>query len=123
MTTALQTAVLLAAEDSNLRPGLDQEEVTPGIEGFLLTFLMVALSVVVIRMMVRSVRKVKLRSKTAEDMLVERNQPRLSEKQRQRPEIDELSPDRLGMMRKKYPGYLDSPPLEPQEPESGRDHR
>lgn len=109
-------------QEPTLRPGLDESEISPGIEGFLLTALMVAFAILVLNLMIRSIRKVKLRSETAEDMLVERYQGYLSEEKRQRAEDDgELSPDKTDLYRKKYPGYLDSPTPEPKSPDSGRD--
>lgn len=109
------------SEEPDLKPGLDEDEVSPGIEGFLLTALMVALCIMVFRLMIRSVRKVKLRSEDAEDMLVERNQSYLTEEQRARPENDDLTPDKTEVYKKKYPGYLDAPTLEEKSPDSGRD--
>lgn len=111
-----------------MRPGLDQTEVTPGIEGFLFTALMVAMAIVVIRLMVRSVRRVQYRSSQAEDMLVERYQGHLPEDVRH--PHDEVDPDmraasdvdlQRARLQKKYPGYLDSPAPEPKAPDSGRD--
>lgn len=114
--------------EPTLRPGLDQTEVTPGIEGFLFTALMVAMAIVVIRLMVRSIRRVQYRSGQAEDMLVDRYQGYLPEGVRH-PE-DELDAGRRSgsdldiqraRLQKKYPGYLDSPPPQPKAPDSGRD--
>lgn len=114
--------------EPTLRPGLDQSQVTPGIEGFLFTALMVAMAIVVIRLMVRSIRRVQYRSSQAEDMLVERYQGYLPEHLRH-PE-DELDDDqRTGSgidiqrarLQKKYPGYLAGPAPEPKAPDSGRD--
>jgi hypothetical protein len=114
--------------EPTLKPGLDQTEVTPGIEGFLFTALMVAMAIVVIRLMVRSIRRVQYRSGQAEDMLVDRYQGYLPEDVRH-PE-EELDVDRRSgsdfdiqraRLQKKYPGYLDSPAPEPKAPDSGRD--
>lgn len=107
--------------EPTLRPGLNENQVTPGIEGFLLTAVMVVFAILVLNLMIRSVRRVKLRSETAEDMLVERHQDYLSEEERERPEGDELTPDKAQLYRQKYPGYLDSPTPEPKSPDSGRD--
>lgn len=119
---------LPGVQEPTLRPGLDQTQVTPGIEGFLFTALMVAMAIVVIRLMVRSVRRVQYRSSQAEDMLVERYQGHLPEDVRQ--PHDEVDPDsraasdvdlQRARLQKKYPGYLDSPVPEPKAPDSGRD--
>ncbi|MCT2089413.1 hypothetical protein M3D92_08935 [Micrococcus terreus] len=108
-----------AIPEPTLRPGLDQTEVTPGIEGFLFTALMVAMAIIVIRLMIRSVRRVKHRSETAEEMLVERYQSHLPEEIRRNPDSD--VPDPQERLRQKYPGYLDQPIQQPQGPDSGRD--
>lgn len=114
--------------DPTLRPGLEQADVTPGIEGFLFTALMVAMAIVVIRLMVRSVRRVQYRSTDAEDMLVERYQGYLPEDELQsRQEGDEQARSASDLdlqkarLQQRYPGYLDSPAPQPKAPDSGRD--
>ncbi|MGM7669460.1 hypothetical protein [Microbacterium sp. A93] len=114
--------------EPTLRPGLDQADVTPGIEGFLFTALMVAMVIVVMRLMVRSVRRVQYRSVDAEDMLVERYQGHLAEDElrpheERDPQVRSASDlDRQKTsLQQKYPGYLDSPGQEPKAPDSGRD--
>lgn len=119
--TMLTSAVMTGVEDPTLREGLRDEDVTPGVLGFLATFAFVLAAIVVFRIMIRQIRRVKLRSTTAEDMLVERNQPHLAETERERSEIDDLSNSQTDLLRKKYPGYLDMPTLEAKEPDSGRD--
>jgi len=119
--TIFSNVVIVGVEDPTLREGLREEDVTPGIVGFLATFAFVLVAIVLFRIMIRQIRRVKLRSTTAEDMLVERNQPQLSPEERQRPEVDELEQSQTEILRKKYPGYLDMPTLEAQEPDSGRD--
>ena len=119
--TIFSNVVIAGVEDPTLREGLREEDVTPGIVGFLATFAFVLVAIVLFRIMIRQIRRVKLRSTTAEDMLVERNQPQLSPEERQRPEVDELEQSQTEILRKKYPGYLDMPTLEAQEPDSGRD--
>jgi len=110
-----------AVPEPSLRPGLDEADITPGVVGFLFTALMVVMAIIVLRLMVRSVRRVQLRSPDAEEMLVERNQPRLTAEQRTAGEgIEASGEDRLQRLRKKYPGYLDEPTPEPQEPDTGR---
>jgi hypothetical protein len=126
--TATTEQPMPGVTEPTLRPGLDQTEVTPGIEGFLFTALMVAMAIVVLRLMVRSVRRVQYRSGQAEDMLVDRYQGYLPEDVRHpdsgedpgaRPASDvDLQ---RSYLQKKYPGYLDSPAPEPQSPDSGRD--
>lgn len=118
--TILTNAVITGTLEASLREGLRDEDVTPGILGFLATFAFVLVAIVVFRIMIRQVRRVKLRSTTAEDMLVERNQPYLSEDERERSEIDDLADSQTDVLRKKYPGYLDMPTLEAKEPDSGR---
>lgn len=118
--TIFSNAVIAGVEDPVLREGLRDEDVTPGILGFLATFAFVLVAIVVFRIMIRQIRRVKLRSTTAEDMLVERNQPHLQPEDRQRTEIDDLEQSQTEVLRKKYPGYLDMPTLEAKEPDSGR---
>ena len=118
--TIISNVVIAGVEDPVLREGLRDEDVTPGILGFLATFAFVLVAIVVFRIMIRQIRRVKLRSTTAEDMLVERNQPHLKPEERDRPEVDELDQSQTEVLRKKYPGYLDMPTLEAKEPVSGR---
>ena len=118
--TNLTNVVIAGLEDPVLREGLREEDVTPGVLGFLATFVFVLAAIVVFRIMIRQIRRVKLRSATAEDMLVERNQPHLNPEDRERSEIDEVGRSQTDVLRKKYPGYLDMPTLEAQEPDSGR---
>ena len=118
--TILPTAVITGVQDPTLREGLRDEDVTPGILGFLATFAFVLPAIVVFRIMIRQIRRVKLRSTTAEDMLVERNQPHLEDEDRERSEIDDLAQSQTDLLRRKYPGYLDMPMLEAKEPDSGR---
>lgn len=118
--TLFSNVVIAGVEDPVLREGLRDEDVTPGIFGFLATFAFVIVAIIVFRIMIRQIRRVKLRSTTAEDMLVERNQPHLPEEARQRSEIDDLASSQTEVLRKKYPGYLDMPTLEAQEPDTGR---
>lgn len=118
--TIFSNAVIAGVEDPVLREGLRDEDVTPGILGFLATFAFVLVAIVVFRIMIRQIRRVKLRSSTAEDMLVERNQPHLQPEDRHRTEVDDLENSQTEVLRKKYPGYLDMPTLEAKEPDSGR---
>ena len=67
---AASPAPVPAVPEPTLRPGLEEAEVTPGIEGFLFTALMVVMAIIVFRVMVRSVRRVQQRSPEAEAMLV-----------------------------------------------------
>ena len=116
----LTTTVQAGLEDPVLREGLREEDVTPGIVGFLATFAFVLAAIVLFRIMVRQIRQVKLRSTTAEDMLVDRNQPHLDPEDRERPLIDEVEYSQTDILRTKYPGYLELPTLEAEEPDSGR---
>lgn len=110
-----------AVPEPTLRPGLDKTDITPGIEGFLFTALMVAMAVIVLRLMVRSVRRVQQRSPEAEAMLVERHQGHLTPEQRAAGEqLDADAGDRLARLQAKYPGYLAEPTPEPREPDTGR---
>src|SRR5690625_6639467 len=118
--TFFSIVVIVGVEDPTLREGLRDEVVTPCIVGFLATFAFVLVAIVLFRIMIRQIRRVKLRSTAAEDMLVERNQPDLPEDARQRSEIDDLASSQTEVLRKKYPGYLDMPTLEAQEPDTGR---
>ena len=125
LAAAAGTAPQPAGPEPTLRPGLDAQEVTPGIEGFLFTALMVAMAIMVIRLMVRSVRRVQQRSPEAEDMLVERHQGYLPPEVREDVDpLDRLDADaqeRLDRLRTQYPGYLAEPTPEPQAPDTGRD--
>lgn len=118
--TIISNVVIAGVEDPALREGLRDEDVTPGILGFLATFVFVIAAIIIFRIMIRQIRRVKLRSTTAEDMLVERNQPQLTDADRVRSEIDDVGSSQTELLRKKYPGYLDMPTLEAQEPDSGR---
>ena len=110
-----------AVPEPTLRPGLEEAEVTPGIEGFLFTGLMVVMAILVIRIMVRSVRRVQQRSPEAEAMLVERHQQHLPEDVRQAESgQDRDAQDRVRRLQEKYPGYLQDPTPEPQSPDDGR---
>ena len=46
-------------ETPDLRPGLDEADITPGIAGFLFTALMVGLAILVVRDMAKRVRRMK----------------------------------------------------------------
>src|SRR6478752_2723795 len=50
-----------------LRPGLDQDQVTPGLLGFLLTAFIVVLTAVLIVDMVRRIRRVRYRAQVEEE--------------------------------------------------------
>src|SRR5690625_6261885 len=89
--TLFSNVVIAGVEDPVLREGLRDEDVTPGIFGFLATFAFVIAAIIVFRIMIRQIRRVKLRSSTAADMLVERNQPDLPEEARPRAEIGDLA--------------------------------
>lgn len=118
---AASPAPVPAVPEPTLRPGLEEAEVTPGIEGFLFTGLMVIMAIIVIRIMVRSVRRVQQRSPEAEAMLVERHQQHLPEDVRQgSPDLDRDAEDRLRRLQEKYPGYLQEPTPQPQSPDDGR---
>lgn len=118
--TIFTNAVITGVEDPNLREGLREQDVTPGILGFLATFAFVVAAIIIFRIMIRQIRRVKLRSTTAEDMLVDRNQPDLDDEERERAQVDDLQQSHTEILRKKYPGYLDMPTLEAKEPDSGR---
>lgn len=118
--TILTQAVITGVEDPTLREGLRDEDVTPGILGFMATFVFVIGAILLFRIMIRQIRRVKLRSTTAEDMLVERNQPHLAGQDLERSELDDLANSQTEVLQKKYPGYLDMPTMEAKEPDSGR---
>ena len=71
MLYSIYTNVVIAGlEDPTLREGLREEDVTPGILGFLATFAFVLAAIVVFRIMIRQIRRVKLalqRRKTCVD--------------------------------------------------------
>lgn len=117
---AASPAPLPAVPEPTLRPGLEEADVTPGIEGFLFTALMVVMAIIVLRVMVRSVRRVQQRSVEAESMLVERHQQHLPEDVRQAGRPDRDGHDRVRRLQEKYPGYLQDPAPEPQSPDDGR---
>lgn len=49
-------------ETPELRPGLEESDISPGIEGFLFTALIVVLLVIVVRDMAKRMRRMKYRS-------------------------------------------------------------
>lgn len=51
----------------SLRPGLDQDQVTPGLLGFLLTAFIVVLTALLIVDMVRRIRRVRYRAQVEEE--------------------------------------------------------
>lgn len=55
-------------ETPDLRPGLEESDITPGIAGFLFTALMAFLLVVVVRDLVKRMRRMKYRSQLDEDL-------------------------------------------------------
>ena len=63
----MHTLILIAAtdpaipSDPGLRPGLTEDQVTPGLLGFLITFFIVAVMVFLIRDMVKRIRRVRYR--------------------------------------------------------------
>lgn len=63
----MHTLILIAATDPavpngpGLRPGLTEEQVTPGLLGFLVTFFIVVIMVFLIRDMVKRIRRVRYR--------------------------------------------------------------
>lgn len=120
--SAASPAPVPAVPEPTLRPGLEEAEVTPGIEGFLFTALMVVMAIIVLRVMVRSVRRVQQRSPEAEAMLVDRHQQHLPEDVRELAPDDEErdAQDRLRHLQEKYPGYLQEPAPRPQSPDDGR---
>jgi hypothetical protein len=63
---ALTTAPAPAPSPS-LRPGLSQDQVTPGLLGFLLTAFIVVLTTVLIVDMVRRIRRVRYRAQVEEE--------------------------------------------------------
>src|SRR5690625_7381147 len=105
--TNLTHVVIAGLEDPVLREGLREEDVTPGILGFLATFAFVLIAIVLFRIMIRQIRRVRLRSATAEDILVEHNQPHLNPGDRSPPEVSDLTHSHTEVLRTKYPGYLD----------------
>ncbi|GAA1145192.1 hypothetical protein [Nesterenkonia lutea] len=51
-----------------LRPGLNEQDITPGIEGFLFTAVVVVLLIVVIRDLAKRVRRMTYRAQVEEEM-------------------------------------------------------
>ena len=122
LAAAVSAAPAPAVPEPTLKPGLAEADITPGIEGFLFTALMVAMAILVIRLMVRSVRRVQQRSPEAEAMLVERHQGHLPAQVRAGGELlDSDAEDRLRRLQRTYPGYLQDPTPEPEAPDTGRD--
>ena len=66
LLTALATSPAPAPSPS-LRPGLDQDQVTPGLLGFLLTAFIVVLTALLIVDMVRRIRRVRYRAQVEEE--------------------------------------------------------
>ena len=122
LAAAVSAAPAPAVPEPTLKPGLSEADITPGIEGFLFTALMVTMAILVIRLMVRSVRRVQQRSPEAEAMLVERHQGHLPPEVRAGGEqLDGDAEDRLTRLQRTYPGYLQDPTPEPEAPDTGRD--
>lgn len=59
------------APSPSLRPGLSQDQVTPGLLGFLLTAFIVVLTALLIVDMVRRIRRVRYRAQVEEDRAAE----------------------------------------------------
>jgi hypothetical protein len=57
------------APSPSLRPGLTQDQVTPGLLGFLLTAFIVVLSALLIVDMVRRIRRVRYRAQVEEERM------------------------------------------------------
>jgi hypothetical protein len=57
------------APSPSLRPGLSQDQVTPGLLGFLLTAFIVVLSALLIVDMVRRIRRVRYRAQVEEERM------------------------------------------------------
>src|SRR5690625_6180816 len=89
--TLFSYVVIAGVEDPVLREGLRDEDVTPGIFGFLATFAFVIAAIIVSRIMIRQIRRGQLRSTTARHMRVEHHQAELPEGAGQRSEIDRLA--------------------------------
>ncbi|MGC5048979.1 hypothetical protein [Micrococcus porci] len=118
------SAPMPAVPEPTLKPGLDKQDISPGIEGFLFTALMVVMAIIVFRLMVRSVRRVQQRSPEAEAMLVDRHQQHVPEEIREGGErLDGDAHDRIERLRRRYPGYLQDPTPEPESPDTGREPR
>ncbi len=66
MLTALATSPAPAPSPS-LRPGLNQDQVSPGLLGFLLTAFIVVLTALLIVDMVRRIRRVRYRAQVEEE--------------------------------------------------------
>ncbi len=66
LLTALATSPAPAPSPS-LRPGLEQDQVTPGLLGFLLTAFIVVLTALLIVDMVRRIRRVRYRAQVEEE--------------------------------------------------------
>lgn len=58
-------------QEDGLRPGLDPDQVTPGVLGFLFTLLMVVAVIFLIRDMARRVRRVRYRAMVEEAAMTE----------------------------------------------------
>lgn len=69
----LQTALYALVpepDESQLRPGLDPSQVTPGLLGFLMTLFMVIAVILLMRSMVGRVRRVRYREQALEDQKI-----------------------------------------------------
>ena len=61
--------LIAPAPSPSLRPGLSQDQVTPGLLGFLLTAFIVVLSALLIVDMVRRIRRVRYRAQVEEERM------------------------------------------------------
>ena len=66
LLTASVFALVPAPDESQLRPGLDPSQVTPGLLGFLMTLFMVIAVILLMRSMVGRVRRVRYRAQAEE---------------------------------------------------------
>lgn len=56
---------VLVPDDSQLRPGLDPSQVTPGLLGFIMTLAMVIAMILLMRSMAKRIRRVRYREELA----------------------------------------------------------
>ena len=85
MIAAVMPALVGAAED-----GFDPDTVTPGIWGFVLTFVIMVVVVLLVLDMVRRIRRVNYRAEVREQLEAERLEQELIESGLERDPLDDL---------------------------------
>lgn len=112
-------------ESPDLRPGLDEADISPGIEGFLFTLLIVVLLIFVVRDLAKRVRRMKYRSHVEAEATGE--EPEFPHEIQQHSDITDASMSeaqqraRDAAMEARFGPDPDTEPEDPQESETADD--